>query len=447
MGKILYLDCISGIAGDMTLAALLDLGADLDYITQELRKLPIDEFELRVELVIKKGISAKQLRLSFPTQEGSGQMEHVHQGTHGDGHKKGDARSNVHDFEHHQGRGHSHDHDHAHDHGHEHRKAADILSMIAQSDLPPRVKERSTAIFRIIAEAEGKIHGMPPEQVHFHEVGAMDSIIDIIGVCLAMENLDIETVYASPVPIGSGRMQMAHGLYPIPAPATAEILRGIPLSALQAEGELTTPTGAGILKALCREFGPIPASIMDKIGYGAGQKDFAHPNVLRAILMTERNSIYQAREVHGENETMESIVVMEAQLDDFRGELYGYVMGRLLDEGALDVYFTPIYMKKNRPGTLITVLARTHNADDLESVLLEQTSTFGVRRSVWSRKALGRRWTQVNTKYGVIRVKQAIRNGEVIHCSPEYDDAVQAAEQSSVPLQTVYEEVIKQVGK
>lgn len=478
MGKILYLDCISGIAGDMTLAALIDLGADPDYITRELRKLPIDAFELSVEPVIKKGISAKQLRLTFPrdlhheplSEANVSDVAHAHKHHHDHhgGHRHPHDHAHSHEHVHSHGHGHSHEHVHSHEHGHahshahhhadhhhdqhnhghghdhSHRQAAEILSMIAQSDLPSRVKERSTAIFRVIAEAEGKIHGMPPEQVHFHEVGAMDSIIDIIGVCLAMENLDIETIYASPVPTGSGRMRMAHGLYPIPAPATAEILRGIPLSPLHAEGELTTPTGAGILKALCKSFGPIPAYVMDKIGYGAGQKDFAHPNVLRAIVMTDQPSIHKG---HGEQEVMESIVVLEAQLDDFHGELFGYVMGRLLDDGALDVYFTPIYMKKNRPGTLITVLARAHQADELESVLLEQTSTFGVRRSVWSRKALGRRWIQVDTKYGVIRVKQAIRNGKVIHSSPEYDDAVQAAEQASVALQTVYEEVSKQLGK
>jgi len=506
MAKTLYLDCFSGIAGDMTLAALIDLGADIDYIISELRKLPIDPFEMEVEPVIKRGISAKYLKLHIHdhhhghahAHDHGHEHDHVHQHAHDHAHEHGHGHQHAHDHDHGHGHQHAHDHDHghghqhAHDHGHEHRhghqhahghghghghqhahdhdhghghqhahghdhgpghqhahhhdhvhrKAADILNMIELSSLPQRVKERSTAIFQMIAIAEGRIHGMPPEEVHFHEVGAMDSIIDIIGVCIAMENLDIDTIIASPVPTGHGRMRMAHGLYPIPAPATLELLRGIPLSGLQAEGELTTPTGAGILKALASSFGPIPAAQVQRIGYGAGKKDFPHPNVVRALLL-EETVPGKSVVTHGEKETVETIEVLEAQLDDFSGEQFGFLLDQLLNKGALDVYYTPVYMKKNRPGTLITVLAREPEAQACETVLLEETSTFGVRRSTWSRRALGRRWIEVNTSYGTIRVKQALRAGAVVHSSPEYEDAAKAAREHVVSLAAVYEEVIK----
>lgn len=249
MGRSLYLDCISGISGDMTLAALIDLGADLSYIVDHLKQLPVDVFEIEVHSVVKKGIAAKKLKIDFQPNSPRPVLFRMQ------------------------------------DHDHVHRRAADILLMIEESELPPRVKQRSSAIFQAIAAAEGKIHGMDPQEVHFHEVGAMDSIIDTIGVCLALEDLGIDQLYASPVPTGSGKMRMAHGLYPIPAPATAELLRGIPLAVLEVKGELTTPTGAGILKALVTEFKPIGGFTIQQIGYGAGEKDFDHPNVLRALLL------------------------------------------------------------------------------------------------------------------------------------------------------------------
>lgn len=251
MGKSLYLDCISGISGDMTLAALIDLGADLSYIVDQLKQLPIDDFNIEVHSVVKRGIAAKKLKIDlYPNTPAPPVLFRMQE-----------------------------------DPNHVHRRAADILAMLEESKLPARVKQRSLAIFQAIAIAEGKIHGMDPQEVHFHEVGAMDSIIDIIGVCLALEYLQIEELYASPVPTGSGKMRMAHGLYPIPAPATAELLRGIPLAVLEVKGELTTPTGAGILKALVKEFKSIGGFMIQQIGYGAGEKDFDHPNVLRALII------------------------------------------------------------------------------------------------------------------------------------------------------------------
>ncbi|WP_144567179.1 LarC family nickel insertion protein [Neobacillus bataviensis] len=322
--KAIYLDCISGISGDMTLGALIDMGADLSYIVDHLRKLPVDPFEIKIHKIIKLGINATKLEINFPLSSENSEHIHSHEHSHEHGHNHSHdhvhehGHNHSHDHVHEHGHNHSHDHvrehghnhshDHVHEHGHNHshdhvhghghnhshehghdhvhRSAAMILEMIEQSDLPPRVKERSLAIFKEIAIAEGKIHGVDPSDVHFHEVGAMDSIIDTIGVCLALESLGIDDIYASPVPTGSGKKWMAHGLYPIPAPATMELLKGIPLAELNVKGELTTPTGAGILRALVKEFILPGGFTVEEIGYGAGEKDFDHPNVLRVMLIT-----------------------------------------------------------------------------------------------------------------------------------------------------------------
>ncbi|WP_028610139.1 nickel pincer cofactor biosynthesis protein LarC [Paenibacillus harenae] len=459
--RTLYLDCISGIAGDMALSALVDLGADPDYIVSHLSRLPIDPFTMEFVQVDRRGIAAKWLKLSLDRsgdgneslkrkhEHSQGQQhhhehehhEHEHHGHHDhpshehhEHHVHG-LHTHMHEHTHDHHDRHQHAHDHNHGRHHEHRKAADIIHMIESSGLPARARERSVAIFRLIAEAEGKIHGMDPAEVHFHEVGAMDSILDVIGVCLALESLDVGRIIVSPVPTGTGRLRMAHGLYPIPAPATAELLRGVPLSPFTAMGELTTPTGAGIVKALAADFGTLPAGTIDRIGYGAGTKNFDHPNVIRAVL-------YQREQ---KQEARETIVVLEAQVDDSTGEMLGYAMEKLFEAGALDVYHTPVYMKKNRPGVLISVICYPANSDCCEQALLSETSTFGVRRSEWQRRALDRQWIEVVTPYGPVRVKQAVDGGRIIRQSPEYEDAVLAARAFGVPLQTVFREVYRRL--
>ncbi|MBL0389493.1 nickel pincer cofactor biosynthesis protein LarC [Tumebacillus sp. ITR2] len=407
MSRTLYLDCISGISGDMLLAALFDLGADLQYVKSELEKLPVDEFDLWVDTVDKLGITAKKLGMRLPEV---GEHEH----SHGDGHT------------------HSHTHEdgllHGHSHAHEHRRAAMILEMIRESELPERVKARSGAVFDAIAVAEGKIHGIDPAEVHFHEVGAMDSILDIIGACLAMENLGVDEIHASPVPTGYGKVKMAHGLYPVPAPATAELLKGIPLAKSPAEGELTTPTGAGVLRALATRFGPLENFTVDAIGYGAGTKNFPeHPNVLRAMLGQAVGS-----------ECRETIHVLEAQVDDCTAETCGYVMERLFENGALDVYYTSVQMKKNRPGTLVSVLCASVDVSRLEEILLRETTTFGVRQSIWTRRALAREFETVETPYGSVRVKIGSLNGRVLQETPEYEDVARVARENGVPFREVY---------
>lgn len=421
--KDLYLDCFSGISGDMTLGALLDLGADLSYVESHLRRLPIDLFQIHVHSVVKKGISASQLNLHFAEDE----HHHWHE---------------EHEYLDHHEHSHSHlHHDHAEDEHHHHRRAMEILAMIEASELPPRVKQRSLAIFKEIAVAEGKIHGIDPNEVYFHEVGSKDSIIDIIGVCLALESLGVKRIYASSVPTGQGRIRMAHGLYPIPAPATLQLLEGIPLSSLQVEGELTTPTGAGILKALASGFGPMPAATIERIGYGAGQKEFPHPNVLRAVLIqvAQADQPSMPREHKTSTHIYEQVYIIEAQLDDMTGEAMGYAMERLFAAGALDVYFTPVYMKKNRPGSLLTVLALPEYAEICEDVILRETTTFGVRRSLSKRRILDRHFIVVETVYGPITIKQALAGAKVVRQTPEYDDVAKAARQHGVPFADVYE--------
>lgn len=299
--------------------------------------------------------------------------------------------------------------------------------MIRESELPERVKARSLAIFEAIAVAEGKIHGIDPAEVHFHEVGAMDSIIDTIGICLALENLGVEEVRASAVPTGSGKVRMAHGLYPIPAPATAELLKGIPLAPSHAQGELTTPTGAGVLRALVSHFGPLEHFIVDQIGFGAGTKDFEVPNVLRAML--GRVTVTTARE---------TIHVLEAQLDDCTAETCGYVMEQLFEAGALDVYFTAVQMKKNRPGTLITVLCLPHHTSLLEERLLIETTTFGVRQSTWTRRILDRSFETVETPFGPVRLKIGRLGERIVQATPEYADVAHLAKENNVPFLDVY---------
>ncbi len=455
--KVLYLDCQSGISGDMTLSALIDLGANITYISDELKKMPLDPFSMNVKKVDKRGISAQLLDLQFEEGEkvhshSHEHAAHSHSHEHDSGHSHGDGHTHSHSHLH--GDEHTHDHSHSHSHGHSHldehghehanddghhahshRKASTILNMIKDSGLPPRVKKRSLAVFGVIAEAEGKIHGMDPEEVHFHEVGGMDSIIDIIGVCLALESLSVERIISSPVPTGHGKIMIAHGLYPIPAPATAEILKGVPLADFHVRGELTTPTGAAFVKALADEYGHLPALTIENIGYGAGKKNFEHPNVIRAVLFQEESAA-----------SREKISVLECQLDDSTGETLGYVMEKLLTKGALDVYYTPVSMKKSRPGTLITVLSKPENAFLLEDLLLRETSTFGVRKTDWTRRILDRDFREVETPYGLITVKVGMLEGEVIKLSPEFEDVKKAAVAHNVPLRNVFLEVQQAAG-
>lgn len=416
--NVLYIDCFAGISGDMTVGALVDAGASKEKIEQELKKLPVDGYELTWSQVNKTGITATKFDVIL-TNDHSHSHSHTHEHSH------------SHDHHHH------HDHEDSHNHGHhhhEHSHYAGIVKLIEQSELTDAVKARSKMIFAPIAEAEAKIHGMAIEDVHFHEVGAVDSIVDIIATAIAMEDLGIEYIVSAPIPLGSGHIHIDHGIYPVPAPATLEMMKDVPIAHSSLTFEMTTPTGAGIVVSQADEFGTMPAMTVKSVGYGAGTKNIPNrPNVLRVVVgeLTQQSK-----------KKNEEITVIECQLDDMSGETFGYVLERLLEKDVLDVYYTPIHMKKNRPGILITVLTLAGKEQYAEEVLLTETTTLGVRKSTWYRTILERQFLSVETNYGTIQVKQAMKNGEVLRSIPEYEDVKKASEQNKVPFQEVYQTTI-----
>jgi uncharacterized protein (TIGR00299 family) protein len=343
--RIAYLDCASGISGDMTLGALIDAGVDLTPVQRGIDSLGLPSCRLAVREVKKCGFRATQLTVE-----------------HGPEHK--------------------------------HRHLHHIEAMIAGSSLSERQRDLARRIFGKLAEAEAKVHGTTVEKVHFHEVGAVDSIADIVGSAIAWDLLGVERIVCSPVPTGRGFVEIAHGRCSIPAPATGELLRGVPLASFDVDGELTTPTGAAIVAALVDEFGPLPSMTVDRIGYGAGQKDFTHPNILR-LLVGEAASASSGA-------TGDTIVLLETNLDDATGEVIGYCIERLWQTGALDVSTTAISMKKNRPGVLLAVQSRPSDADKLAEIIFRETTALGLRRSTIERMTLPRRKMTVNTRYGEV---------------------------------------------
>jgi pyridinium-3,5-bisthiocarboxylic acid mononucleotide nickel chelatase len=382
MARLAYLDCQSGISGDMTLGALVDAGADLAAMNQAIESLGLPGCRLVAAEVKKRGFRAAQVTVE-------------------------------------------HEPEHAHRHLHH------ILKLIDAGRLSERQKDLARRIFTRLAEAEAKVHGTTVEKVHFHEVGAADSIADVVGAAVGFDLLGIERLVASPVPTGHGRITIAHGQCSIPAPATAELLRGIPLAPSNVEGELTTPTGAAILATLAESFGPMPAMTIESIGYGAGQKDFdEQANVLRLLV---------GRADDRSATTADQVCVLETNLDDLSGEVVGYCIGRLWEAGALDVYTTAIQMKKDRPGVKLSVICRPAEAAAVEAILFEETTTLGVRRWTADRRLLPREACRVETPLGTIEGKLSRPGGGVVRFAPEYESCRRAAIEHRVPLRTVYE--------
>ena len=384
---ILYLDCYAGISGDMTVGALLDLGVPLEYLRTELGKLelPSGTYELSVSRTERQHMAA--LKFDVTVQ----------------------------------------------DH-HTHRHYAGIDSMIAVSGLAEPVKERARLIFRRLAEAESVVHGVAIEDVHFHEVGAIDSIVDIVGTAICLEYLGVETVYAAALPLGGGFIETSHGRLPVPAPATAELMKGLALHGDCGPGERVTPTGAAIVAALASRSGKQPAMVLEKTGCGAGGKDFPDcPNILRAFL---------GGSSRGDTETDE-VIVVETNIDDSTPELLGYAMERLFEEGALDVFFTPIQMKKNRPGVMVSFLCRPGDLDRLSQLLLTETSAIGLRHYRAGRIVLQRRIALQQTEFGPVRFKEVMGSrGEVLRASPEYDDCRRIAREKEIPCREVMERLL-----
>ncbi len=399
--RTLYLDCFSGISGDMMVGALCDLGVD---------------FSLLEKAVAQLGVGA-HLHIGRQTRCG---IEGVKFDVHEAGH-----------HHHHHDHGHTHDHGHAHDHGHTHgRTHAEIRVLLAGSDLSAGVKKRALAIFQRIAVAEGKIHGIAPEEVGFHEIGAVDSIADVVCACAGMEALGVERVLASPLRDGRGFAKMAHGTFPIPAPATVEILAGIALEQIDEPHEMITPTGAAIVAEFAESFGLMPAMRIERVGYGVGQRDHPHrPNVLRAIL----------GETEAAGAEADLVARIETNLDDLSPEITATVIERLLVAGALDAFLTPVQMKKNRPGVLLTALCETEAVDRLADLIFRETTSFGVRIDDVRRLKLDRRFETVATPFGEVVLKIGTRGSEVLQAAPEFESCRAAAEAAGVPLRVVFD--------
>lgn len=433
--KTLYLDIFSGISGDMFIGALIDLGADARKLERELQKLKLDGYHLHVTRKQKSGIEGVKFDVHLTDA-----CDH-HHGHHQD-HER--VRSSVPPFAGRHGppKGgtpNQHAHEHHHD---ENRTFAEIKKLVVKSKLSAWVKKKSVAVFQRIAEAEGKIHGLPPVKVHFHEVGAVDSIVDIVGACIALEMLGKPRVLAAPVIEGTGWVDCAHGRFPVPAPATLAILgaRGIGVTQCDEPHELVTPTGAALLAEFVENFGPMQSLVAGKIGFGLGTRDNqTRPNVLRAALGGSR-----AKSEERDWET-DRIAVLETNLDDVSGEILGHFVETALTAGALDVFYTPIQMKKNRPGVLLTVLCAETDADKFSELILRETSAFGIRRTVAERRKLRREFTKIKTPFGDVTVKIGRLDGKWVQAAPEFESCKKLASRAKVPLKRIYEAALKAV--
>jgi uncharacterized protein (TIGR00299 family) protein len=394
----LYFDCFSGASGDMILGALIDAGVKLEDVRQALGSLAITPDTVWTEPVVRGGIRATKFNVRGEAHPPDGQH------------------------------GHDQAHEHKHGHGRElHRTLSEIFCLIDSSSLSSAAKDRTKGLFTRLGEAEAAIHGTSLDRVHLHEVGALDSIIDIAGAVFALEQLGVDTIQSSALNVGSGTIHSAHGRYPVPAPATAMLLKGAPIYSGVEQVELVTPTGALLIAGYASKFGPLPAMRVDRIGYGAGTRDFASsPNVLR-VLIGELDAAAPSQ----------SVVVIEAEIDDMNPQIYGVLMDRLLAEGALDVFYTSIQMKKNRPGTLLTVIGSPSHKDRLTATIFRETTTIGVRYREMAREVLDRESITVTTELGPVRVKVARRRGELLNAAPEFDDCVRLATEHQVPTKHV----------
>lgn len=385
--NLAYFDCFSGISGDMTLGALIDAGCDVSHLRKELRSLQVSGWELTAERVWKNGMAATYAKVKTEDHE-------------------------------------------------KHRSLSEILEILNKSQLAPQVRDRAGAIFEKLGEAEARVHDVPLEKIHFHEVGAVDAIVDIVGACIAFNALGVDKFACSPLNVGGGTARMAHGVLPVPAPATANLLQGKPTYSNGVQRELVTPTGAAMVATLCDSFGPQPSMTVSAIGYGAGTADLeGQPNVLRVMIGESAEKV-----VPGYHE---EISVIEANLDDMNPQIYGYFLEKALAAGALDVYTTPVQMKKNRPGTLLTVLCKPSDTDALTSMIFAETTTFGVRTTRAQRHILPREHVSVSTTFGEVRIKLSRVNGRILQVSPEFDDCRKLAVEKNVPLQQVINEALR----
>jgi len=422
--RIAYLDCFSGISGDMFLGALVDAGVSPPLLENAVNALDLGA-RLEISRVSRNGIAATKVDVWVGDEKDRPRTELSH--------------------------GHQHGQHHHHEHEHHDASAAgplrglkEIREIITRARLDDSAKETALAIFEALGEAEAKIHGIDVEKVHFHEVGAVDAIVDIVCAAVGSRALGVDEWICSPLNVGSGTIDCAHGHLPVPAPATAELLKDAPIFSSGIEAELVTPTGAAIVKVLAKRFVPVPPMKIKNIGYGAGSRDFEqHANVLRVLVGEKVEAETQHAASLHEGSQKEPISVLEANLDDLNPQIFGYVLDRLLAEGALDVFATPVQMKKNRPGLLLTVLAKPEAAPRLSQVIFTETSTLGIRMREERRQTLLRRSVAVETPWGAVRMKVASLNGTVANYAPEYEDCRRIAEQHRVPLKQVMQEALR----
>ena len=386
--KTLYFDCFAGASGNMILGGLIALGVDKDHLVEQLRSFCPVEFSIDIETVDRSGIAATHATVNIPAENG-------------------------------------------------HRHLSDINGIISESNLVPLVKNRSLAIFRRLAEAEAKVHGIVVENVHFHEVGAMDAIIDVVGSCIGFEMLGIERFACSKIHVGSGFVEMAHGKYPVPPPAVAELLSGVPVYSTEITGELITPTGAAIISSLCDRYGILGEMVVERTAYGAGTRQYANfPNALRLMLGESESAGDGSQKVQG-GTLLDNLVLLETNLDDISSQVLGFVMERSLDLGALDCWFTPIQMKKNRPATMVSILCTADKKEPLSGMLYFETTTLGIRSVNIERNSLRRETVQVVTAYGIVDVKIARYGDKIVNIMPEYEHVRDLAIEKRVPFRVV----------
>jgi uncharacterized protein (TIGR00299 family) protein len=436
--RIAYLDCFSGISGDMFLAALIDAGVSPRFFEETVAALNIGA-KLEISKVNRSGITGTKVDVIVNGEKDSPREVKAsapHDQTH--------AHDHHHDLHHH---GSHHHEPHTHDHPHG-RGLKEIREIIRQSKISVPAKTTAIAIFEKLGAAESKIHNVPLDQIHFHEVGAADALVDIICAAVGAEALAVDEIICSPLNVGGGAVNCAHGTFPVPAPATVELLKGAPVYSSGLQAELVTPTGAAIVATLATRFSSFPEMKIENTGYGAGTRDFpAHANVLRITIGDVCGAGALARVGSGNCSSQDTIAVLEANLDDLNPQVFGYVMDRLLESGALDVFATPVQMKKNRPGSLLTILAKPEDAAKLTEIVFTETTTLGIRRREEKRQILARKWNTVSTRFGDVRMKIASLNGTVTNYAPEYEDCRRIAAEQRIPLKTVMNEAMEAYGR
>lgn len=465
MGKTLYLECYSGISGDMTVAALLDLGGDRTVLDKVLRSLPISGFETKISRVVKSGIDACDFDVVLDKEHENHDhdMEYLH-GHHHEGHENNHFYDHNHAHEDEVEHFHSHEHNHAHGagsaqdrHHHEHRGIKEITYIIEHSAMTENAKKIALRIFEILAEAESKAHNVPVDQVHFHEVGAVDSIVDIVSVAVCLDNLDVTEVIVPVLCEGRGTVRCQHGILPIPVPAVANIVSAnhLHLKMTEVEGELVTPTGAAIVAAV-KTKDKLPETFeIQKIGIGAGKRQYECPGILRAMIISQSAEIDEEKAQTEEfknpeignnpkaenQETKDTIIKMETNIDDCSGEVLGFVMERLMKAGARDVHYVPVFMKKNRPAWVLNVICKEEDMETLQNIIFEETTTIGIRYSRMERTILPRETRTLPTPWGEVLAKVCTLNGkEQIY--PEYESVAQLSREKEIPFTEIYRYIV-----